>query len=251
MTQPAELAVLLGEGELFHGLPPEELVRLAGFSSPRRLNQGDTLFHQDDVCDHALILARGKVRVFLPSSGRRLEKNLDIHQPGEFLDAAGLFLEPPSHMAEAVALQSSLVIALELAAFQELLRRHASCRLVMLRLLSGQLLHSVTFRAAFLTQCAACRLAGFLLEHLLPHAELTTATRLTLPVAKKELASLLGVTPETLSRSFALLKEKGLVEMDNKTIDIINLQALDHHFNTCGKCRHHDRAPQGGVAERR
>ena len=57
------------------------------------------------------------------------------------------------------------------------------------------------------------RLAGYLLENsTIENGK--TVCRLT--YSKKELASLLGTIPETLSRSFAFLKQKGLiVEKDN------------------------------------
>jgi CRP/FNR family transcriptional activator FtrB len=50
--------------------------------------------------------------------------------------------------------------------------------------------------------------------------------RISLPIAKSVLASLLGMTPENLSRSFATLRAYG-VSVDGATITISKLRDLD------------------------
>jgi CRP-like cAMP-binding protein len=60
------------------------------------------------------------------------------------------------------------------------------------------------------------RLANYLLENSKVEKGITVCR---LKYSKKELSSLLGTIPETLSRSFAFLKQKGLiVERDNVII---------------------------------
>ena len=43
----------------------------------------------------------------------------------------------------------------------------------------------------------------------------------TLPLKKKDLASLLGITPETLSREFSKLKKDGYIAAKGKQITIL------------------------------
>lgn len=47
-----------------------------------------------------------------------------------------------------------------------------------------------------------------------------------LPVSKSQLASNLGTTSETLSRTFRKLTDEGLIRVRGKTIDLINSEGL-------------------------
>ncbi|MDK4131162.1 helix-turn-helix domain-containing protein [Staphylococcus pseudintermedius] len=52
-------------------------------------------------------------------------------------------------------------------------------------------------------------------------------TYVTLPMSKKDLASYLGTTPETISRKFSALEEKGLIKQHtHKYIEIFDLDEL-------------------------
>ena len=61
------------------------------------------------------------------------------------------------------------------------------------------------------------RLAAYLVENSITDKGLTVC-RLT--YSKKELSSLLGTIPETLSRALALLKQKKLIKEEDGTIVI-------------------------------
>jgi CRP/FNR family transcriptional regulator len=49
----------------------------------------------------------------------------------------------------------------------------------------------------------------------------------TLPVAKKDLASQLSITPETLSRLFARWRERGLVSVEGSRVTLLDVAALE------------------------
>ena len=52
-------------------------------------------------------------------------------------------------------------------------------------------------------------------------------TYVTLPMSKKDLASYLGTTPETISRKFSSLEERGLIKQHTqKYVEIFDLDKL-------------------------
>jgi CRP-like cAMP-binding protein len=67
------------------------------------------------------------------------------------------------------------------------------------------------------------RLAGYLLEN---SSEENGAVTCRLVYSKKELASVLGTIPETLSRALAFLKQKNLIAEKDNTIIIPDQEKL-------------------------
>jgi DNA-binding transcriptional ArsR family regulator len=50
--------------------------------------------------------------------------------------------------------------------------------------------------------------------------------RLHLRMGRKDIASLLGVAHETVSRAFSTLSEAGLVQVDNRSVDVLDRTGL-------------------------
>ena len=66
------------------------------------------------------------------------------------------------------------------------------------------------------------RLIGYLLQIV----GTGSSGRVTLPASKTTIASLLNLTPETLSRTMQKLQQQGLIEVNGKDITITNLSGL-------------------------
>jgi len=65
------------------------------------------------------------------------------------------------------------------------------------------------------------RLAEYLMKQS-PAAAIGCPVAVDLPVTKKVLAGQLGVTSETLSRTFARFRDEGLVQVQGARIQIVN-----------------------------
>ena len=96
-----------------------------------------------------------------------------------------------------------------------------------LRLLAvlAQRLHDFSQLVSSLSLAEApTRLARFLLEMLAESA--SESGVLQLPFSKLELAKTLGMTPETLSRTFNRLKKEGLITVEKRQVKVISRQSL-------------------------
>ena len=67
------------------------------------------------------------------------------------------------------------------------------------------------------------RLASYLLYLT---EEQGRSDRVVLDIPKGQLASLLGTSSETLSRIFAKMTEEGLIRVEGKTIDLLDIERL-------------------------
>ena len=68
------------------------------------------------------------------------------------------------------------------------------------------------------------RLAGYLIYLA---EEQKSEDSVTLDISKGQLASLLGTIPETLSRIFAKLNQDGLIEVKDRTINLLDYSGLE------------------------
>ncbi|MBN2447080.1 MAG: Crp/Fnr family transcriptional regulator [Phycisphaerae bacterium] len=194
---------------------------LASEATVRVFKKGYRILRQGEECPGLFCVGSGLVRVFkVAPSGK--DHVLHFADPGKtFAEVAAMggFTMP----AHAEAVEDTVCVLLPTNRFQKLLRDHHE---LCLQLLSGMsfwvrqlvgLLEDVVLRDA----------GGRVARHLLEADPSGGRQEFTLPVMKKDLASHLNLTSETLSRTLRRLAEAGLIEMGTaQRIRILNPPAL-------------------------
>ena len=206
---------------LFQGLPESELTQLATIVEERKYSRREPIFFEGDAATGFYMVGQGQVKVFKMSLDGR-EQILHVFGPGEPFGEVPVFHGQP-FPANATALVSSSLLYCPRQAFVDLLGAHPSLAMNMLAVLAKRL-------RRFATQVEHLSLKevpGRLASHLLylsreQHAPQTV----TLNIPKGQLASLLGTTPETLSRIFAKLADEGIIQVRGRHIDILDREAL-------------------------
>ena len=183
-------------------------------------NRRREAFRQDDPCPGLFIVDTGSVRIFkLAPSGK--EHVLHIAGPGEtFAEVAviGRFAAPAC--AEAVVDTTALLLPAD-ALTRELDNSHTLC-LQLMASMARWVRQFLGLMEDIVLRDAAGRLARHILE-----ASAGDAESFTLPNLKKDLASHLNLTGETLSRTLRRLAESSLIEMGpGQRIHILDPAAL-------------------------
>ncbi|MEW6249957.1 MAG: Crp/Fnr family transcriptional regulator [Planctomycetota bacterium] len=226
--QPVNAAArdILRKCGLFRGLSAEWLDVLAAAASIRRFRKGERVFSQGDPCPGLFCVGDGLVRVYkLAPSGK--EHVLHFAEPGKtFAEVAvlGGFTCP----AHADAIEDTTCALLPADRFNTLLRTHHELAVQLLvglalwvRQLIGLLEDLVLRDAGGRVAAHLLRLGGSL---ALPAGE---RAAFTLPMLKKDLASHLNLTSETLSRTLRRLAEARLIELgEAQQIRILDAAAL-------------------------
>ena len=129
--------------------------------------------------------------------------------------------------ATVVSLEVSTVYTLPLTALSHWRREHPALDQALLLALSRQLARAAQLTEMLAAVSSSVRLARFLLYMSAQSAEHGwSPRRLRLHLGRREIASLLGMAHETVSRSFTTLDEAGLVQVDNREIEILDLDGL-------------------------
>lgn len=193
---------------IFSGLNPEQQFDVAALATPTRVRRGETIYSAGDDVSQLMVVHRGRIRTtHLLADGH--EQLLRVLEPGDFV-GEGAFLTGgrPDHFTS--ALSDVHMCVFDHRDLATLVRRHPGVALGMLQALSTRL-EAAERRITTLTSGdVESRLAAYLLELPL-HG---SGTRVRLPLAKKDIASLLGTTPETLSRRLARFADRGLIRLD-------------------------------------
>jgi CRP/FNR family transcriptional regulator len=212
----------IGETPLFRGMDKEHLIQVHRIAQQRSFNRGDAIFWEDDPGIGFYIVMQGKVKIYKTSLDGK-EQILHIYGPGNPFGEVPVF-SGHRFPANAQALEKSRLLFFPRSEFISLIAENPSLALNMLAVLSMRLRQfAVQIEHLSLKEVPA-RLAAYL---ILLSGEQNNLERVTLPISKGQLASLLGTIPETLSRIFNKMSGQGLITVSGREIELVDGQGIE------------------------
>ncbi|PFJ16617.1 Crp/Fnr family transcriptional regulator [Bacillus cereus] len=183
--------------------------------------KGEIIYHAGDQADTLYIVNKGKVKIYrLSESGK--EQVVRILNPGDFTGELALF-KKDSYESFAEAMEETNVCVIKQSDLQEFLLKYPSISLKILTEFSNRLEQAEKQMTRFVTEKVETRIAQFLAECLSDNQ----SNELTLPMSRKDLASYLGTSPETISRKLSELEIQGYIKQKApKKIEILDLGGL-------------------------
>lgn len=208
---------------IFNHLEDHQLTEIMTTTQSISYKKSELIYCAGDEADALYIIHKGKIRIYrLSDSGK--EQLIRILYPGDFVGESALFSESV-HESYAEAALETKVCLIKRPSFQQLLLNYPSISLKVLTEFSSRLKASEKQAARFSTEKVETRIALFIAESL--NEDISGKLELILPMSKKDLASYLGTTPETISRKFNDLEDKGYIKkISHKQIEIIDLDGL-------------------------
>jgi CRP-like cAMP-binding protein len=200
---------------LFAALSDQQFETLVAKSKVIQLEKSETLFRIDDKAAAFFVLIDGSIKVAIDSP-QGVEKVLTIVRPLDLFAEAVMFLEKPCYPVNAIALQPSKVISFDSNLLISMLRNSPDVSLKMLSLLSARLHNHINEIETLTSQNSTSRVLNYLGSLITTKAD--NKATLLLEISKKNLASRLSITPETLSRVLHKLMEHNIIELDGKHI---------------------------------
>jgi CRP/FNR family transcriptional regulator len=221
-----EILKSLGDSYYFKGLPGQLLEEIADIGVVKHYEKGEEIFGEGERAYGFFYVIEGLVKIYkLSSKGK--EQIIHLFGRGEIFAEvvlAGQELYPA--YAQAVA-PTDLLFFEKKRLLTLLQRRHDLC--LNLIVLFAQRLRMLVRQIENLT----LRDAGErLLLYLWDLSQNGAKTFLPLEITKSQLALLLGITPETLSRLFQKFKNEGILELKGKEIFLRSPEALKKLIST-------------------
>jgi CRP-like cAMP-binding protein len=220
LTNQAFLANL----PLFSDLGEKDLDRIAARTSSVHVAKGDTIFRRGDPCLGFHVVVYGQVKLgFISAQGA--EKVIEIIGPKQSFGEALMFLERP-YIVSAQALADSLLLHVTKAAVFYEIEADPTFARRMLAGLSRRLHGLVSDVESYSLRSGAQRVIGYLLRDEPKLDGTQNTTEITLPAAKNIIASRLNLTPEHFSRVLHDLTVAGLIEVDGRTVRVLDADRL-------------------------
>jgi CRP-like cAMP-binding protein len=199
--------------QLFVGLPAADIEAIASFAVPKHLGKGEYLFREGDRSEGFYIVQKGAIKVHRVSAAGK-EQVIHLFRPIESFAEASL-ANPSGYPADALATEATTVLLLPKNDFVEVLRRRPDLALRMLGSMSQHLRVLVGLLDDLTLKDMETRLANWLLKRC-PQANNDHAVEIKLDRTKRVLAAEMGTTSETLSRTLAKFRDRGLLRVSGQ-----------------------------------
>lgn len=221
------LSSTLRSCQLFEGLASADLVEIASFSTLRSLAKGEYLFREGTAAEGFYVVQKGAVNVHRVSPSGK-EQVIAIFRPGASFAEVAL-VSDTGYPADARAVESTSVVLVPKAPFVALLARRTDLALRMLTSMSQHLRILVSLVEDMTLKDVETRLLNWILRRCDGGGQ--AAVEVPIEGTKRVLAAELSTSSETLSRTFASLREAGLLEVEGNLLRIASVAALSERFN--------------------
>lgn len=209
---------------IFNHLEEEQMNEIMKAVHSVSYKKKEIIYRAGEKSNSLYIVNKGRIRIYrLSESGK--EQLVRILNPGDFTGETALFNEQ-THESYAEAMVDTTVCRINREDLQTFLLKYPTISLKILSEFSSRLDEAEKQTTMFATEKVDTRIAHFLAECIEKDGE----NIFTLPMSKKDLASYLGTTPETISRKLSEFEQHGFIEqLPKRKIKINDLDGLLLH----------------------
>ena len=206
---------------IFNHLDPAEMAEIVKTTNSVSHPRGHTIYRAHEPSDGLYIVHKGRVKIYrLSETGK--EQLVRILNPGDFTGELSLFTESV-HDAYAEAMEPVELCVMDRNDFQQFLLKYPAISLQVLSEFSSRLSKTEKQAANIAMESTDTRIAMYLADLV----EETKSTYIKLPMSRKDLASHLGTTPETVSRKLAEFEGIGWIKQNaQREIEVLDLDGL-------------------------
>ena len=205
---------------IFSNLDKEELKEITYLIDHKEFKKGELIYMAGQKGGSLYVINSGKVKITrISSSGK--EQVIRILEEGEFMGELSIFKSSPL-MDNAEALEHTTMCIIDKKDLKNLLKKYPLISLKIMEELSERLERAESLIENINLSSVEKRLADILLELADENREVD------LKISKKDLASQIGMSSETLSRKLSAFQELGIIKLiGQRKITILNPSALE------------------------
>ena len=210
---------------LFSGISPSEMQEMEKITRMEEVKKRQPLYLSGDPSRNVYLLKQGRVKIANTSPSGK-EVTFEILEPGEIFGELDVLDDAP-RSTSAEALDDALICVIPRKDFDQYLAMHPAVMFKLTKLI-GLRLKKIQSRVEDLVfRDVPARLA-----HLLSELRKTEGIvdkqgiRLKAKLTHQEMANLIGCSRETVSTTMGQFRDDGLIQMDGRTITIVNEKGL-------------------------
>jgi CRP/FNR family transcriptional regulator, cyclic AMP receptor protein len=207
-------------------LDERDRAALDGVARVRRYRRGASLMRQGDPTDAVCVVLEGRAKITVDTvDGRTIV--LGILGPGDLVGEFEALFDVPTRSASIVALEPMVALVMSGAVFLDYLLAHPAASLALVKSTIRRLGAADRRRVGRTAMDSSYALARFLVEMIdRGRAADDRGVEVDIPLAQHELASLIGVSRNSMVRALSSLRSLGLVETTNQTVCVLDVDGL-------------------------
>lgn len=195
----------------------------------RPLRKGDHVFRQNDPFKAVYAVRSGTLKSYSTSDNGE-EQVTAFYFPGEILGMDGI--SKNRHLSSAVALETAAICEIPFELLGDLSIRVPSLQRHFFQLMSQEIAEDQELITMLSKNSAEQRVAALLLSISARNVRRKlSATAFRLTMSRSEIGNYLGLTVETVSRTFSRFQKSGLIKADGKEVTILDAQQLREAAN--------------------
>lgn len=200
-----------------------QLASIVKFHS--KLSKRQHLYRQGDPFESLYLVRSGSVKSsILSENGDELA--LSFFMRGELIGLDGLYSK--SYTSSVIALEDSYVCEIPLVELERLCNNSPVLQRHFMELQSRQIVQEQEMTKLRGQKTAASRLMAFLKNLSARYERLGQSPEtFLLPMTRKEIAGCLGLTLETVSRSFTAFQQQELIVVKGREVSLTNIQSAN------------------------
>lgn len=207
---------------LFTKMTDKELDHVNESRKEMAFDKGELIIKEHDPIKEFLYLKKGLVKLVKTGENQR-ERIMSIARPLDFVSLLSTFSDK-TYQYSVTALEPSVVCSIELDRMKSVIRKNGDFAL--------ELLEHITRSSNFVIQSNYDiddkQLRGRIAYIILWFAQkIYHKNRFELPVSRKEIGELINMTTENVIRILSEFRKDGIISIDGKIIEIINLDMLE------------------------
>ncbi len=212
------------------GLTPEELVRVDELVGTRKsVKRGALLFHTGEKFTSLYAIRTGFFKTCINTEDGR-DQVTGFQMAGEVIGLDGIVND--QHTCDAVALEDAEVCVMPFDRIEEISREVNALQRHVHKIMSREIVREHGIMLLLGSMRSEERLAAFLLNLVLRlQARGFSKSELVLRMTREEIGSYLGMKIETVSRTFSKFSNDGVIEVNQRHIQIRDAEALQRIVN--------------------
>ena len=205
---------------IFSNLTKEEMLEVAAITRDKTFKKGEMIYMAGDKGEKLYVIHSGKVKISrFTSSGK--EQVIRILGPGEFMGELSLF-SSATMTDNGEALEDTTMCIIGGSDFKKLMKKYPDISFKIMEELSKRLEKAENLIENISLHSVEKRLAQTLLSMA------NSRDEINLKMSKRDLASHIGMSQETLSRKLSAFQELGIIRLvGHRGIIILNKNALE------------------------
>ena len=200
----------------------EQLDEIIQRSKP--LQKSQHLYREGDDFQSVFAVRSGSIKAYKTTDDGR-EQVTGFYFPGEILGMDGI--SKNEHASSAKALETAAVCEIPFSSLEKLSATMPSLQRHFFQLMSKEITEDQLLITLLSKNAADERVAALMLSISTRNARRKlSATQFRLPMSRVDIGNYLGLTVETVSRVFSRMQKMEILKVDNKEIEILDIDGV-------------------------